>query len=290
MNQTLNLSLATTAADNSDYVLIEQEPWPKDVGRTSAAQGLMAIGAMAFGGTLPLPNCGGLNGFSAPVYVYPSRPDLNFIFAVSHGEIQPGSAATMIREEIIQCSLLDNIETQYPVTHMMSMQWLGNCFDENGSVIARPDVVQIGRVLSFSKKVYGSLRVRYSVFRKTFNVRIEAREDSIENNFECVAFARWNGGLEYKEIEAPSGYEATTGNCGNGLYPNGDGTFGGSTGTGDACQPTGKQGSYPKAVRADRKTEIEYCSQEVQSDSVTESVDTGSDPSDCENDEPIITN
>lgn len=284
MNQTHRINLSTPALDDSDYVIIEQEDWAKDVGRTSEAQGVTAIGSMIFGGAMPLPNCGGLGGFDVPVYVYPSRPGLVFKFKVSHGQARAGIAATPIREEVIQCSLNDTAQADYPVVGMTSMRWIGECYDENGNVTSRPVVTRTGRTLFFSKKVYGSIRIQYIVRRLTFNVRIEAREGSIENNFECVAYARWTGGVSYREITAPSGYDDTQGNCGNGLY-------GGGVSTPDECLPTGDQGNYPKAIKADRETIVQYCSQIVSSDTVTESRDTGSDEdSECEGDGTITTN
>lgn len=281
---------APSSADTNDYVMIEQEPWADDVGRTSNAQGIMAIGSMIFGGSLPLPNCGGLNGFGAPVYTYPSRLGLNYTFDVSHGQIQPGTISMLTREEIIQCSLQESAETDYPVARMQSMQWIGQCYDERGRSAGRPQIKQNGRTLSFTEKVFGSLRIKYSVIRQTHLVRIEEREDSIENNFDSVAFVRWDGGVDFKEITAPSGYDATTGNCGNGFYPGTPTGGSGGTGVTEACPPTGGQGSYPKAVRANRKTTIEYCSQEVDADTVTESVERDSDDNDCDDDDPIITN
>lgn len=287
MAPSLTINLANPAADERDYVLIEQEPWPEDVGRTSASQGAIAIGAMLFGGALPLPNCGGLGAFDTPVYVYPSRSDLHYLFNVSHGQFQSGVVEVLTREEMVQCSLQEDAELDYPVRSRISMQWIGPCYNENGQVVGRPIVKQIGRKLFFNKKVYGSIRVKYTVYRRTYNVCISSRQDAIENNFDCVAFCVWKGGLEHKEIEAPDGYGISFGNCGNGLYHpliNGDGS---ST---DVCQPDWGQGTYPKAVRADKLTKVDYCSQQILSEKITESEETGNTPGEECSDGSITTN
>ena len=285
MSNELYISLGSAQyADESDYVLIEQKPWAKDVGRTSKSQGILAIGSMIFGGNLPQPNCGGLAGFDTPVYIYPSRPDLQFVLKVSHGEYQVGKIETMIREEIIKCGLNDTATTEYPVAAMQSMVWLGPCYDGRGNITAYPTVIQQGRDFHFSAKVLGSIRVKYAVNRITYNVRIEERDDSIENNFQCLAFCVGNGWGNWKEIEAPSGYDDTKGNCGNGIEK-GDGADGTSI-----CSPEWGKGTYPVAVRADRATDMEYCSQEITSDNITESVETENEPGEECSDGPIVTN
>lgn len=276
----LGISLqGRAAADESDYVIIEQKEWPEDVGRTSISQGILAIGSMIFGGSLPDPNCGGLAGFETPVYVYPSRSDLEFIFRVSHGEYVATWVESLIREEIISCGLEAHVRTEYPVDSMLSVNWLGPCYDAAGNIVTRPDVSRQGRDFYFTAKVLGSVQIRYMVHRKTYMVHIEEREDSIENNFECVAYCVGNGFGNWEEIKAPSGYDGTMGNCGNGIYDNPG-----------ICQPDWGQGTYPKAVRADRLTKVDYCSQETTSDEVTESVDKENEPGEECSNEPLVTN
>ena len=284
MKSTLGVSLTIPSADDADYVMIEQEPWPDDVGRTSNSQGILAIGSMIFGGSIPLPNCGGLAGFDTPVYTYPSRPSLAYTFKVSHGLYQFGVVEILHREEIIQCGLRESAETHYPVVSMGSMMWLGKCYNEEGNVVLHPAIRREGRTLFFNAPVYGSLRVRYQVYRKIYNVHIEEREDSIENNFECVAYCLWTGGLNYKEIKAPNGYDDTKGNCGNGLY-------GDSLGSGvEICSPDWGKGTYPVATSADKLTKIDYCPQIVKSETITESRVTDNEPGEECSDGPITTN
>ncbi len=287
MNKSLNILLSGLFADESDYVLIEQEPWAKDVGRTSKNQGVLAIGSMIFGGSLPLPNCGSLAGFDAPVYVYPSRSGLYYRFDVAGGEFVPGIFETVLREEIVQCSLKKSADTDYPVLAMRSMEWIGHCYDGHGNVVGRPSITRSGRTIFLGSKVYGSIRVKYFVERMIYNVRVEERDESIENNFDCVAFCVWPGGVKFKEIEAPGGYEETRGNCGNGIY-NGRGP--GADGDVEICQPDWGQGTYPVAVRADRHTKKDYCSQVEMSDTITESVETENMPGEECSDGPITTN
>lgn len=285
--QLLSIALqGPPSADESDYVLIEQQPWAKDVGRTSKRQGILGIGAIVFGGRIPQPNCGGIGGFDTPVYVYPSRVGLQFIFRVSHGEYQTATVETVVREEILKCGLQDKTTCDYPVLAMQSILWLGKCYDAKGNVVARPMVTRQGRDHHFSQKVFGSLRIKYLVLRKTYNVRIEERGDSIENNFQALAYCVGNGWGKWKEIEAPSGYEDTLGNCGNGLYGNNGVNTDGTA----ICSPDWGKGTYPTAVKADRKTDVDYCSQQISSDRITESVETENEPGEECSDGPIVTN
>ena len=283
MTATLPIALSNpSSAAADDYILIEQEPWGKDVGRTSLMQGLVGIKAAVYGTLFPPANCGGLDGFDTPVYVYPSRSDLNFVFAVIHGEFVPCTVQTLIRDEIVQCGFKASAELKYPCQGTPSLQWLGQCYDPDGNIVPRPNVTIAGRELQFDGLVYGSLRARYSVLRKTYNVRVEERDDSIENNFDSVAYCVWTGGVKWKELSPPSGYDEHHGNCGNGIYDDGSG------GDSAICSPTGKR--YPTAVRADRHTKKDYCSQVVESDEITESTDYDKDTQPCHDpDTPYIT-
>ena len=288
-DSSLHINLSTVSANSSDYVIIAQEPRCKDVGRTSKLQGVLAISSMIFGGQLPVPNCGGLAGFDTPVYVYPSRKTLRFTFALSHGDFKPGVSATMTREEIVSCGFKDVSTLDYPPSGLVSLAWIGKCYDATGRVTSSPAFTINGRSIVFSGKVYGSLRARYSVYRVTHNVRIEEREDSLENNFECIAYCRWDGGIVYEDIKAPSGYDETKGNCGNGIY-SGEGPINGGSGSAEICTPSRAGGTYPTAVKADRITTIDYCQQSVVSDKITESVESGKEPGEECSDGPITTN
>lgn len=287
MSSESNIAISFSNDINRDYVIIEQEPWGKDVGRTSDVQGITAIGSMIFGGSLPLPDCGGLAEFNTLVYVYPSRPDLYFTFHVSHGNFLPGKIeSNLLREEVIQCRFKISQETDYPVNGIRFMKWIGKCYNAKGEIVPYPSISIDGRIFTFSEKVYGSLRVRYSVFRYTYKVRITERDDSIENNFECIAFCTGYGDVVYKEIQAPSGFGDSLGNCGNGIYPLGLGTESEI----EICTPDWGQGVYPVAVRADKLTRVDYCSQEIMDERVTESIDTENEPGEECSDGPITTN
>ncbi len=262
------------------YVMIEQEPWPKDVGQTSKNQGILAMGSMIFGGTLPSANCGGLSEFSTPVYVYPSAYFLRFTFHISHGDMILESASYDVREEIVQCSLSETALLDYPVHAMILMQWVGDCYGSDGSVISKPiitiDKTVDGRTLTFSDKVYGSLRVKYYVKRYTYKARIEEREDSIENNFQSVVFAIWDGGISFEEIEPPSGFEETVGNCDNGIYdPLGEGWLDFLNRYGANITGGYNSSTLPEIIKADKFTVVEYCSQEIQSERIVESIKSG---------------
>ncbi len=265
--QTLSVNFSLPSrGDEEDYILIEQEPWPKDVGKTTVLQGLAGMSAMLFNTPFPPVNCGGdAEGYDTDIYVYPSRIGLIFSFYIFNGTYTPKIAPTSFRDEMKQCGLVDSIELDYPPLAMPSLQWIGDCYDERGAITSKPIITVIGRTISFSKKVYGSFRARYSVYRKVYSVRVESRDDSIENNFEGIAYCVWNGGVAWEKCKPPSGYDVTGDDCGNGI--NSDGSFGAHPGDlgsveGDEGTPSEAEDNEPLvAEAADLEIKVRYCEQ-----------------------------
>lgn len=267
--QTYSLSFSTQYAQDADYLLIEQEPWPEDVGVTTHLQAIAAISSFLFDTTVPEINCGGdTDGFDTLVYVYPSRVSLIYTFHISHGEYIRGISEMLIREETQQAGLNDSVQVDYPPISSISIQWIGQCYDSTGAVTARPLVTVVGNTIYFSKKVYGSLRLRYSVLRITYKVRVEERDDAVENNFDSIVFCVWDGGIKWLRCDPPSGYEATKGECDNGFYDT-DSTDGDdSMHIGDQPDGSPDEDEDPNQAPddtdgADLRVGIDYCSQEL---------------------------
>ncbi len=259
----VNFSLPSRG-DQEDYILIEQEPWPKDVGRTTVLQGLTAMSAILFATPFPSVNCGGDSiGFNTPIYVYPSRMSLIYTFYMYNGEYNPGVMSFDYREEMKQCGLVDSIELDYPPLATPSLQWIGDCYDDRGVITSKPLITVIDRTISFSKRVYGSFRARYRVYRKIYNVRVESRDDSIENNFDSIAYCVWNGGIAWEKCKPPSGYDITGADCNNGINP--DGSFGGTNmrmGSGDEEPYDPEDIDEPLvADGVDLEIKVHYCDQ-----------------------------
>lgn len=274
-----------SAAAGSDCLKIEQEPWGKDVGQVSNVQGILAISASIYGKRWPQAFCGGLNGVSrATVFVYPCADiGLNYQFKVSHGEVIQQAIEVGYREETIQCSMKLEHEPDYPVMFMGAMAWIGHCYDSRGTITGRPVVSFADGKIVFSKKVYGSVRIRYTAMRHAYQVQISRRQDAIENKYQSVAYAVWNGGIKWIDIDPPARFEEFDGDCGNGAFYHpllqdgyGDGQLSGT----DIC--LGKYTKLPVAVTADRHIVVNYCSQEQISDKTTESAEYETTRDECD--------
>jgi hypothetical protein len=279
---TISYSNRSTAQDNC--LKFEQEPWSQDVGKTSEMQAILAISAATYGGRWPEVNCGGLNGqFNATMYVYPCT-GATFQFHVSWGRVVSRRAELLYREDIIQTDLELKHTPDYPVRFMALMSWIGKCYDHDGNVVAAPsaDYDSDTGVITVSREVYGSLRVRYTVRRYTYQVQINRRPTAQENKYQSTAYVVFNGGVKWLEIEAPSGFEAFDGDCGNGAFYEGNlqnGYYDGGLSQTSVCTP--EYSKLPTAVTADRYIEVAYCSQEVISDKTKETVDWDTEKEKC---------
>ena len=261
--QVLSISFSIPTYEQSEYLLIEQEPWGKDVGVTTVLQALSGIMATIYGTAWPLINCGGLpEGYDTVVYVYPSTQSLagRYQFKIINGDPPVRTISEFPRrDETIQCGFADSIELKYPPFGFPFLQWIGQCYDINGNITTRPVVEVVGRKVSFSKKVYGSIRANYETIRHAYLVRVEERKDSIEDNFKSVVYCVWDGGVRWLEVDPPSGYDYTQGDCGNGFPPGTDGST--------IVNPPDDDDSPPYADEVDRQVIVDYCPQEVIYDS-----------------------
>lgn len=274
----------------ADYdLIIEQEPWGKDVGKTTTMQAIAAMQTAIYGSPMPTLNCGGAEGrFRTRIFVYPSDRYMDFHFKLSNGIVISHTIAFDIREEIINCSMELEQRTEYPVLHVLSSGWLGKCYDARGTLTSPPDAEIDGDKITFDKKVYGSLSIRYRVFRHIYVVEIRRRHLAIENKYDCLAFCVFAGGVEWTDVEAPAGFEETDGACENGDYfkymDDLANWLNGRIGHVNVCRA--KYRTIPVAAYADRAIEVDYCSQEINSDKTKERVDTEQekyyDGTDCE--------
>ena len=275
----LNIGFANSTDDQYNCLLLEQEPWGEDVGETSELQGIQAISAAINGTAWPEVNCGGLNAeFNAIIYAYPCSSGMSYNFKVSHGSVSTRAIDIVYREEIVQCSMKLSHTLDYPVQSMGATSWIGHCYNASGNITQAPAVSIDGRNVLFSEEVYGSFRVRYVVIRHIYYVTVSERTNAIENTYQSVVYAVWDGGVNWLDIEAPANFETYAGDCGNGaFYDDGDGDGlqdgyeDGQLSQTSVCSD--KYVNVPSVVEADRKITVDYCSQEVIEDTTTERVE-----------------
>lgn len=272
-----SLSISFSNAAAADVVcsgaMIEQEPWGKDVGETSQSQAIQAIAALMYGGRWPNANCGGVDGrFRATVYVYTCDISLGYRVGVSHGIVTGLGVEFPIREETVQCSMELEHELDYPVWAMLSKSWFGKCYDTSGNITSRPIVTIVDdKKIVLSKKVYATLRVRYMVLRHVYYITVSKRLTVLENTYQSVAYCVWPGGVVWIDIQAPTNFEATDGECQNGAWYDPE--------TGLMTHVSGMhvcdedKYSIPVATNADMHIDVDYCSQEPEDPVITDNVD-----------------
>ena len=280
----LTVSFAHRHVTPDYFLIIEQEPWGKDVGKTTILQAIAAMQTVIYGSSMPTLNCGGANGkFRTRVFVYPSAPDAAFQFKLSNGFVISATVEFAIREEIIQASMELKQTTDYPVFSVISSAWLGKCYDNQGNTVNPPGAEIESNVITFDKKVYGSLSIRYRVKRWVYVLEIRKRQLAIENTYQSLAYAVYNGGVEWCDVEAPAGFEESDGACQNGdifgYMEDLNNWLNGRIGHVNVCHH--RYRTVPVAAYANRKIEVDYCTQEINSDETTERIDTGPEEIEC---------
>ncbi len=275
MNNTLSIGLVSPVADSVDFVLLEQDPWDESVGKTTTMQGIQNIAAALFGGDFAESNCGGEDGVvCSRLFVYPSRVTLSREISVSHGSIALLNSGMVQREELRQCQLQDSVVLQYPALGTVRLQWVGECYGEAGNIVTSPGYTVSNNTIFFDKKVYGSFHAVYRVFREEYSLDIPARDDSIENNFQSVAVARWSGGIAWKELDIPANFDLTDGDCGNGSSVSVDPEEETDEDVEDIICPDGEEKyRWPVSVTADRLLLVNYCKQSANTNTVDEEVE-----------------
>ena len=255
----ISFSHLTPGAETCSGALIEQEPWGKDVGETSQSQAIEAIAALMYGGRWPGAHCGGVDGqFKATVYVYTCDFQLGYKVGVSHGRVVGGSIEFPIREETVQCSMKLEHELDYPTWSVLSINWLGKCYDINGNITSRPKVTVVANKIFLSDKVYATLRLRYMVLRRIYYVTVNKRTTALENTYQSVAYCVWAGGVVWLDIKAPTNFEETDGECQNGAWYD---KYGNMTYVSGMHTCDEDKYSIPVATNADKLIDVEYCSQ-----------------------------
>jgi hypothetical protein len=135
-------------------------------------------------------------------YAYPSEVDLDFVVALSRGEILSSSAEDIhiVENQIVDVD--DKLSVQYPAISIDAVSFPTGCWDVYGNKTSEPEVKIDGKEISLSKKVYAQIMIGYTAFRYTYNVLIPEDDDDKPNPFLYVAYARWDYGVEWLEVNS----------------------------------------------------------------------------------------
>lgn len=244
MDRQLSINLSIPAIIGP-YVVLEQEEWKAYSGKmTKAALVRIFENAYIEDDHDNVYQC--VLG-RITIFAYPSDPQMDFDVNVSHGSIGFPQIETINKMEQLSIDMVDKIPLQLIPLSLDGIAFSSDCWNEDGQIISPPEVELIGKDLVFSEKIYGQVMVGYSVLRYTFEIDIPERPDSIENAFSSVAYARWDYGVTWLELGWPES-----------RYCGGGGKV--------IAVPPEKSPYEPPDAGKDRHIKIDYCTQEIISD------------------------
>ena len=216
MGQSNSLSLSYVSPDKSwqtdDFVLLEQEPITVDQNVLTKAGLVDLLSYLVLQTPVAESRCVPPGVLDTNIFAYPSRPDLAYSVGLSHGELGKRSILIIDFAESIQCNLETTLNTKYPPLSITGYQWVGDAYDREGSIIARPAVTIGAHGLILAAPIYGTLVILYRTVQHQYPVQAVNRQDATENALSVFTYAVWDGGNTSLEIKAPAGTDS--GQCG----------------------------------------------------------------------------
>lgn len=264
---TASFSLSSGEVDLASYVTLEQEGFSSKVGTTSKVKLITELSTKLYGLSLPpsmqcgLDAVGGDVSFNTIVYAYFYPAGLSFEVGLTNGVLQKGITERKRVTERIKFDLTDTAQVRYGVYKLASLEWEGDTWDSKGRVISPPTLNLTGNTVKSSAEVKGVATVEYTTMRTKYSARVTRLVLATENIFDSVAWARWDGGVDLKELDSPTGasndtLEGTT--C--------DNRYGGST----EITGSGSDDSKPTVRSSDITCEPAYCELEGSKESCGE--------------------
>ncbi len=270
----LSLSLSLPGSSSSTSRLrLEQEEWGKHVGMVGRMDMAAALASFAFGTAMPNVDCGFGDDLSLKciIYAYPDVSGLNYKLRTSYGSIDGGIRERISETEGITLKGTSSANLKYKGTSVKSVSWYGDVFDYEGGVIgAKPAITIEENSLVVDRVVSGTIIVVYDVVRFKHMLRVFPRTGTDEKKYSSVVYGLYTGGISWVEISPPPNADSYSdaSECGWNTIPGGDTEIeppdddgGGSGGTPDGFEPPDDVGGE------DRDIDVDYCSQEVISDS-----------------------
>lgn len=209
--------------DPLNTVIIEQQEWSAYSGGLTRWQSVAFLVGLLYRGidwTNYQINCDMEDGrIVCNIHVYPLKPGLFYRLAVTHGELGERRIESVDVEENARLTLEQEISVRYPVDEIVSAEWLGDCFDAEFNVVPQPRlrIRADRRQVEAAQPVYGTVAVKYRTTRHTYELRIEKREEAIENLYSSIAYALVDAGAPVTEVlEPPPAASELEADCGYG--------------------------------------------------------------------------
>ena len=156
--------------------------------------------------TPPTHNCGIVNGkITNTIYVYRYNNSLGYSLRHSYGNLATLSSCkseSVPFEEVFNFSINKTAKLSYPMSGSLNMSWQGTVYDEQGNVISPPSyILQDGNIV-LSQKVYGSLKVKYTLYRDTYDLSVSPN-DNDNDLFGGAVYAVFSSGISWLELDSP---------------------------------------------------------------------------------------
>lgn len=253
-----SLQLSTDTETTYGFVDLGQEDWKSSNNTATKSDIIDFLDATLYGGAIP-DICKAEDGvrYTKEVYAYPSPSSLPFNFGITYGIATPGVREYVPQEETIFFSLADKAEVEYPPISNITLTPIAGSkfYDSEGNQVTTPTTETDGKVITLSKKVYGSMKARYTTCRVTYSLSIPVREDDPENRFQTVFYVWWDGGVNLEAISPPTNADT---DYENGLTCS-------QRNLGDSSVLGGDKFSPPEGYPVEEKITIDYCTQEQRS-------------------------
>ncbi len=264
MATTLTLTYAAADAAEGeplDLLLIEQQDWRLGTGLVTKAELVGALANWLYDEDYQSRvDCGFVGeDLVCAVFVYPRRAGLAYQFHTSHGTLSERSVELAEIEESLNFSLEAEAQPRYPARSIAEAEWLAECYDVHGNVIPPPALTISGGSIRAGQACYGSVNLRYTTERHTYLLTCPRRADALDNHYSAAVYGVYSGGLNWLEIEMPPGIDA--------FEADPDAQCGWGSSQGSVTAPDREDDPVEDGGH-DRKTVVDYCSQEVASDEV----------------------
>jgi len=258
-NLTINITSPEAARISEELLLVEQADWKPFTGYVTKGNMVRRIANMLYGDAYQAEIDCGMVGSQvvAAIYVYPLRDNVRYRLVATHGVLSDGQFEASEQEETLHFSLETTASIRYPAARILSAEWLSS-YDADGNATTKPSVTAIGREVTASGPVYGSLRIRYIANRFDHILTMDKREDAVENWYSAAIVALPSGGrpVFLTFDPPPTAEEMAKGDYGCGMGSNG--------GTATTVKHPLDE---PEASRHQRFVQVDYCTQTILVDS-----------------------
>ncbi len=260
MDSALTVQFQSPAAETAEELILEQIPWDNYIGKVTTGAMMNYLKALMYGyeedGSSV--DCGldANNAYSCVVMAYPDDPNMAYIMRVTHGDVGSCVVKNVDFTELVNIKLASEAKLKYPAQSIVSVNFIGSTYDDQGRIVPHPAVTFSGRTITLDASVYGIMLIVYEIITHGYTVTVPRREIAEENYYSSIVFANWAGGKIHLELEPPPSAEdlaAKQLDCWSVFSP-----F--ERAPGKECPP--------QTRIADRDTTVEYCSQETIDDEI----------------------